>query len=277
MSTIKVGQENSTAIELYYEDHGQGRPVVLIAGYPFDSTSWERQTATLVEAGYRAITYDRRGFGRSSRPASGYGFNTLAADLDALLTALDLREVSLVGYSMGTGEIARYIARYGTARVRRAVLIGTIGPYLLKTADNPEGVNPSVFEDLKAAIRQDRAAFLFSLIQNTFNFDEFGGTLVSERVIEQLWNNAVQASPFAALQSIDAWIEDFRQDLPCNEVPTLILHAGDRDRVLPPDATSRRHAKLLKNGRFVEFADAPHFIPWTHADRVNEELLAFLR
>ncbi len=277
MSTIKVGQENYSAIELYYEDHGRGRPVVLIAGYPFDSTSWERQTQALVEAGHRVIAYDRRGFGRSSRPASGYDFNTLAADLDVLLSALDLREVSLVGFSMGTGEISRYIAQYGKSRLRSVVLIGTIGPYLLKTADNPDGVDPGVFEGIKAAIRQDRAAFFLGMIQNAFNFDEFGGTLVSERVIERLWNNAVQASPFAALQSIGAWLEDFRQDLPCNDVPTLILHADDHDRVLPPDATSRRHAKVLKNGRLVEFADAPHFIPWTHAGRVNEELLAFLR
>jgi non-heme chloroperoxidase len=157
------------------------------------------------------------------------------------------------------------------------VLIGTIGPFLLKTDDNPEGVDPSVFEGLKAAIRNDRPATLLSIIQNANNYDVLGGTLVSERVIEDSWNIGVSASPIGAVKSIDAWIEDFRDDLPHNDVPTLILHAGEADRVLPPGATSRRQAKLLKNCKFVELEDAPHNILWTHADRVNEELVSFLR
>jgi non-heme chloroperoxidase len=277
MSTLTVGQENSTPIELYYEDHGSGPPVVLIAGYPFSGTSWEKQTAALLAAGHRVITYDRRGFGRSSRPSVGYDFDTLAADLNILLTTLGLTDVSLVGFSMGTGEITRYIAKYGTGRLRRAVLIGTIGPFLLKTADNPEGVDPGVFEGLKAAIRNDRPATLLNIIQNANNYDVLGGTLVSERAIEDSWNIGISASPIGAVKSIDAWIEDFRDDLPHNDVPTLILHAGDEDRVLPPDATSRRQAKLLRSCKFVEFKDAPHNILWTHADRVNEELVSFLR
>ncbi|SDR57219.1 Pimeloyl-ACP methyl ester carboxylesterase [Rhizobiales bacterium GAS113] len=277
MSTFTVGQENSTPIELYYEDLGSGSPVVLIAGYPFSGASWEKQIAALLAAGHRVITYDRRGFGRSSRPSVGYDFDTLAADLNTLLTTLGLTDVSLVGFSMGTGEITRYIAKYGTGRLRRAVLIGTIGPFLLKTDDNPEGVDPSVFEGLKAAIRNDRPATLLSIIQNANNYDVLGGTLVSERVIEDSWNIGVSASPIGAVKSIDAWIEDFRDDLPHNDVPTLILHAGEADRVLPPGATSRRQAKLLKNCKFVELEDAPHNILWTHADRVNEELVSFLR
>jgi non-heme chloroperoxidase len=277
MSGIKVGQENSTPIELYYEDHGAGLPVVLISGYPFSGTSWEKQTAALLAAGHRVITYDRRGFGRSSRPSVGYDFDTLASDLDTLLTTLNLSDVSLVGFSMGTGEVTRYIGKYGTKRVRKVVLIGTIGPYLVKTADNPEGVDRSVFDGLKAAIKADRPSALLSIIQGAHNYDVLGGTLVSERAIEDNWNVAVNASPIAALKSIDAWIEDFREDLPRNDVPTLILHAGSTDRVLPPDATSRRQAKMIKNCKFVEFEDAPHNILWTHADRVNEELVSFLR
>lgn len=277
MSRITVGQENSTPIELYYEDHGSGSPVVLIHGYPFSGASWEKQVAALLAAGHRVITYDRRGFGRSSQPSVGYDFDTLASDLDRLLTALDLTEVSLVGFSMGTGEVTRYIGRYGTARVRKVVLIGTIGPYLVKTVDNPLGVDRSVFAGLQAAIRQDRPATLLDLIRNAYNYDVLGGTRVSERVIEENWNVAVGASAIAALKSIDAWIEDFRADLPRNDVPTLILHAGDADRVLPPDATSRRQAQMIRNCRLIEFEDAPHNIIWTHADQVNEELVGFLR
>jgi non-heme chloroperoxidase len=222
------------------------------------------------------IAYDRRGFGRSSKPSVGYDFDTLASDLDTLLTLLNLTDVSLVGFSMGTGEVTRYIATHGTKRVRNAVLIGTIGPYLLKTADNPEGIDASVFESLKAAIAGDRPAALLNIIQNANNYDVLGGTLVSERAIEDSWNVGVAASPIAAVKSIDAWLEDFRNDLPRNHVPTLILHAGDADRVLPPAATSRRQAKLIEDCTYVEFADAPHNILWTHADRVNEELLRFL-
>jgi non-heme chloroperoxidase len=276
MSSLMVGHENSTPIDIYYEDLGSGRPVVLIAGYPFSGTSWEKQTEALLAAGHRVITYDRRGFGRSGKPSVGYDFDTLASDLNKLLTMLNLTDVSLVGFSMGTGEITRYIAKYGTNRLRNVVLIGTIGPYLLKTLDNPEGVDASVFDGLKNAIKQDRPAALLSIIQNAHNYDALGGTLVSDRAIEDSWNVGVGASPIAALKSIDAWIEDFRKDLPHNDVPTLILHAGDTDRVLPPDATSRRQAKLIKNCTFIEFEGAPHNILWTHADRVNAELVRFL-
>src|SRR6202047_2284315 len=158
MSTITVGKENSTSIDLYYEDHGSGSPVVLIHGWPLSGASWEKQTAALLAAGHRVITYDRRGFGRSSQPTVGYNYDTFAADLDAVLNALKLTDVSLVGFSMGTGEVTRYIGKYGTKRVRKAVLIGTLGPYLVKTADNPEGVDRSVFDSIKAAIKADRPA-----------------------------------------------------------------------------------------------------------------------
>ncbi|HEV2442311.1 MAG TPA: alpha/beta hydrolase [Steroidobacteraceae bacterium] len=274
-SHIKVGQENSTPIELYYEDHGSGWPVVLIHGWPLSGASWEKQTAALLAAGHRVITYDRRGFGRSSKPAVGYDYDTFAADLDAVLSALNLTDVSLVGFSMGTGEVTRYIGRNGTKRVRKAVLIGTLGPYLVKTSDNPEGVDRNVFEGIKAAIRADRPALLMDFLRNFYNYDVTGGKLVSERVLEDNWNVAAGASAIGTLACVDAWIEDFRNDIPRNTVPTLILH-GDADRILPPDASSRRQAKMMKNARLVELKGGPHGVLWTHAEQINSELVKFL-
>jgi non-heme chloroperoxidase len=274
-SYIKVGQENSTPIEVYYEDHGSGSPVVLIHGWPLSGASWEKQTAALLAAGHRVITYDRRGFGRSSKPAVGYNYDTFAADLDAVLSTLNLTDVSLVGFSMGTGEVTRYIGKHGTKRVRKAALIGTLGPYLVKTADNPEGVDRSVFEGLKAAIRADRPALLMDFLRNFYNYDVTGGKLVSERVLEDNWNVAASASAIGTLACVDSWIEDFRRDLPLNTVPTLILH-GDADRVLPADATSRRQAKMIKNARLVELKGGPHGVLWTHAEQINSELVKFL-
>ena len=275
MGMITVGKENSTSIDLYYEDHGAGTPVVLIHGWPLSGASWEKQTTALLQAGHRVITYDRRGFGRSSKPAVGYNYDTFAADLDAVLKTLDLRDVALVGFSMGTGEVTRYIGKYGTDRVRKAVLIGTLGPYLVKTPDNNEGVDPSVFEGLKNAIRADRAATVFDFLKNFYNYDVNGGKLVSDRVLEDNWNVAAGASAIGTLACVDSWIEDFRLDLPRNTVPTLILH-GDADRILPADATSRRQAKMIKNVRFVELKGGPHGVLWTHAEEVNSELVKFL-
>ena len=275
MATITVGKENSTPIQLYYEDHGSGSPVVLIHGWPLSGASWEKQTAALLDAGYRVITYDRRGFGRSSQPATGYTYDTFAADLDKLLNKLDLKKVALVGFSMGSGEVTRYIGKYGTKRVRKAVLIGTLGPYLVKAKDNSEGVAPKVFEDIKAALRTDRPAFLMEFLRNFYNYDVTGGKLVSERVLEDNWNVAAGASAIGTLACVDCWIEDFRKDVAKNTVPTLILH-GDADRILPPDATCRRQAKMIKNVKFVELPDGSHGVLWTHADRINSELLSFL-
>ena len=275
MAMIKVGKENSTPIELYYEDHGSGSPVVLIHGWPLSGASWEKQTAALLAAGHRVITYDRRGFGRSSKPGIGYNYDTFAADLDKLLKKLNLRKVALVGFSMGTGEVTRYLAKYGTTRVRKAVLIGTLGPYLIKAPDNLEGVEAKVFEDIKAAIRADRPAFLMEFLRNFYNFDVTGGKLVSERVLEDNWNVACGASAIGTLACVDCWVEDFRKNLPKNTVPTLILH-GDADRILPPEATSKRQARLIKNVKVVELPGGPHGVLWTHADRINSELVKFL-
>src|SRR6185436_949984 len=275
MTTITVGKENSTSIDLYYEDHGAGSPVVLIHGWPLSGASWEKQTAALLAAGHRVITYDRRGFGRSSKPGVGYNYDTFAADLDKVLRKLNLKKVALVGFSMGSGEVTRYLGKYGSKRVRKAVLIGTLGPYLVKATDNPDGVDPGVFAGIKAAIRADRPAFLLDFLHNFYNYDVTGGTLVSDRVIEDNWNVAVGASAIGTVTCVDAWVEDFRKDIPHNDVPTLILH-GDADRILPPDATSRKQAKMIKNCKFVELPGGPHGVLWTHADRINAELVSFL-
>ena len=275
MAMIPVGKENSTPIELYYEDHGSGSPVVLIHGWPLSGASWEKQTAALLQAGHRVIHYDRRGFGRSSKPATGYDYDTFAADLDKLLKKLNLKNVALVGFSMGSGEVTRYLGKYGASRVSKAVLIGTLGPYLVKAADNPEGVDASVFDDIKKAIRKDRPAFLMEFLRNFYNYDVTGGKLVSDRVLEDNWNVAAGASAIATLACVDCWIEDFRKNLPKNTVPTLILH-GDADRILPPDATSRRQAKLIKHVKYVELPGGPHGVLWTHAEQINAELVSFL-
>jgi pimeloyl-ACP methyl ester carboxylesterase len=276
MGLITVGKENSTPIDLYYEDHGSGSPVVLIHGWPLSGASWEKQTAALLAAGHRVITYDRRGFGRSSKPGIGYNYDTFASDLDKVLRKLDLKKAALVGFSMGSGEVTRYLGQYGTKRVRKAVLIGTLGPYLVKAAGNPEGVDANVFDDIKAALRKDRPAFLMEFLKNFYNYDVTGGTLVSERVLEDNWNVAVGASAIGTVACVDCWIEDFRKNLPKNTVPTLILH-GDADRILPPDATSRRQAKQIKNVKYVELPGGPHGVLWTHADQINSELVSFLR
>jgi non-heme chloroperoxidase len=275
MGFIKVGQENSTPVEIYYEDHGSGSPVVLIHGWPLNGDAWEKQTAALLAAGHRVITYDRRGFGRSSKPAVGYNYDTFAADLNALLTALELTGVSLVGHSMGTGEITRYIGKYGTARLRKALLIGTLGPYLVKAADNPEGVDPSVFAGIRAGIKADRPSFLMEFLKNFYSVGAADGKLVSERVIEANWTVAIGASPIGTLTCVDAWIEDFRKDITRNDLPTMIIH-GDDDRILPAEVTSRRQAKLIGGAKYIEIKGASHGLTWTHAEEINNELVKFL-
>jgi non-heme chloroperoxidase len=275
MSYIKVGQENSQPVEVYYEDHGFGSPVVLIHGWPLNGDAWEKQTAALLAAGHRVITYDRRGFGRSSKPGVGYNYDTFAADLNALLSALDLTGVSLVGHSMGTGEITRYIGKYGTERLRKAVLIGTLGPYLVKAPDNPEGIDPSEFSGIQASLRADRPATLIEFLKNFYSVGGADGKRVSERVIEANWAVAIGASPIGTVACIDAWIEDFRKDIARNDLPTMIIHGND-DRILPADATSRRQAKMIKNVKYVEIDGGSHGITWTRAEEINAELVKFL-
>jgi pimeloyl-ACP methyl ester carboxylesterase len=275
MPFINVGKENSGNIDLYYEDHGTGKPVILIHGWPLSGSSWEKQLPVLLDAGYRVITYDRRGFGDSSKPTSGYNYDTLAEDLHKLVTNLDLRDFVLVGFSMGGGEVARYLGKYGTERVSKAVFMSAIQPFLLKTRDNPEGVDGSVFEGIKKAIIADRPAFLSEFFANFYNVDVLGGKLVSNQVVELSWNIAAGASPKGTLDCVSAWLEDFRKDLERIDVPTLVVH-GDADRILSLAATGRRTHKLVKGSRLVTVEGGPHGLIWTHAEKVNRELLDFL-
>jgi non-heme chloroperoxidase len=275
MGFITVGTENSTDIELYYEDHGTGQPVVLIHGYPLDGSSWEQQTAALLEAGHRVIMYDRRGFSRSSKPTTGYDYDTFAADLATVLDTLDLRDVVLVGFSMGTGEVGRYLGTYGSDRVAKAVFLGSLEPYLLQADDNPEGVPQSVFDSLLAAVKADRYAFFTQFFAGFFNTDEFLGNRLSQEALHANQQLAYNASPHASVWAQPTWLTDFRADIGKIDVPALIVH-GTADNILPIDATGRRFAQSLPSATYVEIDGAPHGMLWTHAAEVNKVLLDFL-
>ena len=275
MAKVTVGQENSDDIEIYYEDHGTGQPVVLIHGYPLNGHSWEKQERVLLQAGYRVITYDRRGFGQSSQPTIGYDYDTFAADLHVLVLHLDLRDMVLAGFSMGTGEVTRYLGSYGSARVTKAVLMGAIPPFLLKTGDNPGGVDQSVFDGVKEAVVADRPAYFKDFLDNFYNVDVLHGTRISDQAWQNSFNVAVAASAYAAHACVDTWLTDFRADLPKIDVPVLLVH-GDADRILPYPATAARLPGLIKNLQFVTVEGGPHNIAWTHPDIVNPALLDFL-
>ena len=275
MSTITVGTENTTSIDLYYEDHGSGPAVVLISGWPFDSRSWEAQVHPLLTAGYRVITYDRRGFGRSSRPATGYDFDTLAADLDKLLTTLDLREVTLVGLSLGTGEVARYIGVNGTERLRSCVFIESLAPSFAKSEENPNGVDQAGVDGVQQAILHDRPAWLTGLIGDMLNLDVLLGKRVSEEAVRNLWNAGADASPEATWACPVTWLDDFHDDLKRIDVPALVLH-GTADRILSIDGQGRRMHAALPAAHYVEIEDGPHLMCLSHAEEVNRELLTFL-
>jgi non-heme chloroperoxidase len=276
MPYLVVGKERIGNIELYYEDHGSGKPVVLIHGYPLSGASWEKQVPPLLNAGYRVITYDRRGFGKSSQPTEGYNYDTFSEDLHKLITELKLRDFTLVGFSMGGGEIARYFGKYGSKGVSKAVIIGGVPPFLLKTADNPEGLDASVFEDIQKAVTADRYAFFTEFFKNFYNTDLLLGKRISEEVVRASWNIAAGASATASLACVPTWHEDFRQDLARVDVPTLVFH-GDDDRIVPFAAAGQRTAKLVKGARLHVVKGGPHCITWTHAEEVNSELLSFLR
>ena len=276
MPYVTVGKENSGNIDLYYEDHGTGQPVILIHGWPLSGRSWEKQTDALLGAGYRVITYDRRGFGESSKPTFGYDYDTMADDLHKLVTKLDLHDFALVGFSMGGGEVARYLGKYGTKGVSKAVFISSIPPFLLKTADNPVGVDASIFDGIKKVIVADRPAFLMAFLSNFYNVDVLKGTRISDEVVRLSWNIASGASPKGTLDCVSAWLIDFRKDLARITVPTLVIH-GDADRILPIDATGKRTQELVKGSKLVVLKDGPHGVLWTHADQVSRELIGFLK
>jgi non-heme chloroperoxidase len=275
MAHITVGEENSAPVELYYEDHGAGRPVVLVHGFPLSGRAWERQERALIAAGRRVITYDRRGFGKSARPATGYDYDTFAADLDKLVTALDLREFDIAGHSMGGGEIARYLGTYGSDRVRRAAIISGVPPYLLKTDRTPQGVPQEVFDQIAGALSADRFAYFTEWNKNFFNTDHNLGTRISAQVVQDAWNTAVSASPAGTVASVATWHTDFRDDLPKIDIPVLVMH-GTADRILPIEACGPLTHELIKGSDFVPIDGADHGLCWTYAEEVNAHLIPFL-
>lgn len=278
MGYITVGDENSTPIELYYEDHGTGQPVLLVHGYPLNGHSWERQAQQLLTAGYRVITYDRRGFGGSSRVGTGYNYDTFAADLNTLLEVLDLRDVVLVGFSMGTGELARYVSVYGHERVAKLAFLASLEPVLLAGEDNPDGLPQEGFDEIATAARTDRFAWYTQFFANFYNLDENLGSRISQEAVDGSWSVAISSAPVAAHAVVPSWLEDFRSDIEAvraSGIPALILH-GTADRILPIEATARRFRELLPDADYVEIDGAPHGLLWTHADEVNDALAAFL-
>ncbi len=275
MPYVTVGDENSGSIGLYYEDHGSGEPIVLIHGYPLSGRAWDKQVPVLLDAGRRVITYDRRGFGKSSQPATGYDYDTFAADLDNLIEKLDLHDATLVGHSMGTGEVTRYLGTYGSARVARAVLVSPIPPFLLQTDDNPEGLPASLFDGFKQEAKADTPAWMKGFLDNFYNFDVLGGKLVSDQAFQASWNLATGASAIAAVACISTWETDFRQDLAKIDVPTLVIQ-GDADRILPFEKTGKRLTGLINDMELVVIEGGPHAISWTHVMQVNNALLQFI-
>jgi non-heme chloroperoxidase len=275
MPSITVGNENGAPIEIYFEDHGSGDPVVLIHGYPLNGDSWERQERELLARGYRVIRYDRRGFGKSSRPTVGFDYDTFAADLNTLLEHLDVNDIALVGFSMGTGEVTRYLGTYGSKRVRKAALLGAIPPFLLKAPDNPEGVDGSVFDGIKAAIVKDRYAYFQDFLNNFYNVDKLMPERIGERAWQASFNVAAGSSPHATYVCVDTWLTDFRDDLPKIDVPTLVIH-GTEDRILPFEATAARLPALVDGLQLVKVEGGPHNVGWTHPDVVNPALLDFI-
>ncbi len=275
MPYVNVGEENSGNIDLYYEDHGSGSPVVLIHGWPLSGASWEKQVPVLLGAGYRVITYDRRGFGASSKPASGYDYDTFTQDLDKLMTELDLRDAALVGFSMGSGECARYLSTFGSERVSKVAFLASIPPFVLKTPDNPGGVDESVFEEIKESIARDRHAFASAFLANFYNTDVLGGQLISDEVVRSSWNLAARSSAIAFAECVPTWLTDFRDDLPKIDVPALVLH-GDSDRILPIASTGDPLHESLEGSHYVVVEGGPHGLLWTHAEEVNRALVDFL-
>ncbi|MGW5215786.1 alpha/beta fold hydrolase [Streptomyces sp. NPDC004051] len=276
MPYITVGRENSTDIELYYEDHGTGQAVVLIHGYPLDGHSWEKQSAALLDAGYRVITYDRRGFGQSGQPTTGYDYDTFASDLNMVLETLDVSDTVLVGFSMGTGEVARCVSRFGTERVAKAAFLASLEPCLLKSDDNPDGAAPrAFFEGISTAVKADRYAYYTSFFKDFYNLDENLGSRISPESVRNSWHTAAAGGSFAAAAAPMTWFTDFRGDISAVDVPALILH-GTADNILPIDSTGRPFHRALPSAKYVEVEDAPHGLLWTHAEEVNRALLSFL-
>ena len=276
MAFLTVGKEGNTDIQIYFEDRGSGRPVLLIHGWPLNGGTWEKQSAALLAAGYRVITYDRRGFGRSSAPGEGYNYDTLAADAWKLIQHLDLRDLAVAGFSMGGGEVARLMGKFDDGRISRCVFVSSITPALRKDGNNPDGVDPSVFEDIKGKIEADRYGFLQGWVKNYYNHGVLSTAHSSDGVLQATFNIAAASSYFAMLNCVDAWLEDFREDLASIRVPTLVIH-GDSDKVIPLEASGSRMPAVVKGADLFIVHGGPHGLNWTHATEMNKQLLSFLK
>lgn len=277
MEYIKTNsKENSNDISLYYEDHGSGQPIILIHGWPLNHRMWDLQVDSLVNAGFRVIAYDRRGFGQSSKPYIGYDYNTLAADLKDLIKQLKLKKVILAGFSMGGGEVARYIGRYGTDEIDKVILISAVTPFLKQTKDNKNAVDVSVFEGMKDGISKDRAGFFEEFGKNFVNYDKLKDK-VSSAQVHLNWSVAMQASRKATLDCVDAFgLTDFREDLKSFDIPALIIH-GDDDAVVPFEVSGQKAHKMIENAELTLIENGPHGLSFTHSDELNQALIDFIK
>jgi non-heme chloroperoxidase len=261
---------------LYYKDWGTGPAVVFSHGYPLSSDAWDYQMLFMAQHGYRVIAHDRRGFGRSSQPGHGYDYDTFADDLAALIEALDLKDVTLVGHSMGGGEVARYVGRHGEKRVSKVALVAAVTPFLLKTASNPNGAPKEVFDSFRDAVQADRSQWNKDVSMPYYSYNR-PGAVVSEGVREDYWRQGMATGVLATYLAIGAFSEtDFRGDLQKITVPTLVIHGSD-DQIVPIGISGELAVKLLKNGRLTVYEGAPHGLIITHKDKLNADLLAFLK
>ncbi len=274
MSYINVGSQTSGEINIYYEDQGKGRPVILIHGWPLSSASWGKQVEALLKAGYRVIAYDRRGFGQSSKPANDYNYDTFTEDLNKIITKLDLNDIVLVGFSMGGGEVARYLGKYCSRRVSKAVFISSVGPYLIKTEDNIYGFAEGFFNGIKKAITENQTMFLQQFFSDFYNLNS-SPNIIGKEVIQSNMEAAMNASKTALLECVSAWKTDFRQDLEGVDIPVLVIH-GDSDRILPLSITGQRISETIKGAKLSVIEGGPHGLTWTHANQINQQLLEFL-
>jgi non-heme chloroperoxidase len=276
MPYITVGTEKNADIKVSYADYGEGKPVILIHGWPLSHRMWEKQIGALVDGGYRVIAYDRRGFGESYKPWNGFDYDTLAGDLATIIDSLGLDDVSLVGFSMGGGEVARYIGTHGTAKIAKAVLIGSITPYLKKTDDNPDGADQAIFQGMLDGLAGDRPEFLYKFCKNFVNWDSDGKELLSQAALNHSWDIAVWANPKATFECLKSVSNtDFREDLKKFDVPTLVIH-GDADAIIPFEISGKRVHDMLPDSELLLIEGGAHGLTYTQPDKVNAALLDFL-